>query len=449
MKKITGRKAALGSLYLTFNNILLKGVGLATMVLLTYSLGVKEYGRYLFLLTIPSFLSAFLSVFPTDMATADVARYLGRQMLEEAGDYLKEFAIIELCLGAVLSSIAFLFYLVPNVSILENKQLLPLLGGLVFLAAARNIANVILASKGKFATLAVWRSSEGVLRLASIGLMVYTLRLGVKGALLADVTSQALCLLAMALIASKAIKDLRVQSSTRKLLVFNAVRAHGKWAIFQKIGTNFSANYRIWIIRLLVGEEGVALFGLAKRIFSFAKTILPLRSVLGPTFAQNFLNKEKMKLYFTRAIKYKFLTGVLVFMVGFMLSAPAIRALFPKYFPSVVPVFRLFLALALVKWLNEVQVPLFNAFQQQKKAFLGFAIGGCVTIVLLPVLVTTLGVMGAVIEVIITSAIGGAVGYALLLRVEPFLKIYPKELVTFDKEDRAFLRNMLHIRKVG
>jgi len=287
------------------------------------------------------------------------------------------------------------------------------------------------------------------MRLVAIWAMVYTFRLSVKGALLADMVSQGFAVLAMGITAWKTVGHLRSGDSVGRLLVLDAVRGHGKWAIFQKIGTSFSANYRIWIIRFVLGEQGVALFGLAKRIFSFTKTILPLKSVLAPAFAQNYSDKEKMRLYFVRAVKYKFVTAMVVFIVGFLTASPAIMVLFPKYHPAVVPVFRLFLVLALVKSLNEVQVPLFNALQAQRQAFLSFAWGIFVTVIFMPAFVLGLGVMGAVTEVILTSAISGVVGYWLLLRLEPSLKIYPGEILKFDREDRAFLKNMIHIRKVG
>jgi O-antigen/teichoic acid export membrane protein len=448
-EKITGKQAVEGSIYLTLLSVLLKLIGLVAMVILTSALGVKGYGLYVLLLSIHGFLSSFQYLAPADVVTADLGRFIGASETGKIRRLLLEYLSIQTVMAlvvAIMLMIAAHFVGVKYGS--QVQKALPLISFMLVLTAARNVFNVTLNSHGAFRTIATWRSVEAVFRLILIMILILWFKTGIIGALLADAFSELAAMAIMVPALRIRFEYLRKHRSFRQWLLPGILRSHGKWSVLQAAGVNTTANLRLWIITYILNVEAVGLYAVAKRMLSFSKSIMPIKTVLIPTFAQNVHDASRVQTYFLKSIKYKFLLAVVIVIFGNIFASPIMVLLFPKYYPASVSIFQILLLVMFTKSFTEVFIPLFNATQTQKYSFLVFAASLVPFIILCPLLTYYFGINGAALEHVISSFIGVLLGYRLVLRLYPSLRRQFGQLFIFDNEDREFWRNLVPVGRL-
>jgi len=446
---VTGREAAAGSLYLTVNNFLLKFIGMAAMIILTSVLGVRDYGLYILLLSIHGLLSSVYYIGGYEVITADVGRFTGQERGDKSKALLIEYLVVQIVLG-VLSG-AVLIISSPVVTAKYGAGVgdaLPFIAILLFLTGLRNSILLTLNSHGAFRTMVYLRACEGLLRLVLIIVIVWWQGAGVKGALLADALAAlaAIAILLPAVVGK--VSYLKEQPRHKKLLLPGILKAHGKWSVMNSALVNSTANLRLWIITYIISVEAVAVYAVAKRLFSFSKTVMPLKAVLSPAFSHNIHDSKRVRKYFIKSIKYKFLLSGVVVVLGNLVASPLVSTLFPKYYPISVQIFRILLVMMFLKGFNEVFNPFFHAMQAQKYIFYA-TLGSIVSLlVFCPLLTYFFGVSGTAAENVLSSLTGISLGYIFVLKLNPLLRFKFRELISFDEEDRVFWDSVNPLRRL-
>ena len=419
-------------------------LGLVTAALLTRALGIDGYGKFLLILSLVVFLGVVFSIAADRVVTADTAREIGQGNYGRAKAFLVEFTTLMLVLGAAAgAAVLILAPFAPGFFGDELSAHLDFAAFLVMTAALRRIISVTLTIHGRFNQIAVMRSSESVLRLASVIAFVVLLDRGLRGALAAELVTGILVVAVGAFPAARAVSYLRPHKRPARWVLPEAMRAHGKWAVAKSMAITAVSQWRLWLVALVLDAEGAAVFGLTRRILSVAKGVFPMRVVLDALYARQVSNEaERARLILQYAVKYKLLVAVGLIVAGNVIADPLIRLTFPDLYPQTVLVFRIMLLMLVGKTVSDAVNPYMNAIQAQRYGFIVFVIGLIGWAAVAPPLVLLLGVEGAAIEIAFATALTGLVTYRFAKRADPSLSIDWLGLVRYGRDDFEILKRV-------
>jgi O-antigen/teichoic acid export membrane protein len=443
--KLTGSSVARGSILLTISQYLGIAIRMATVVILTRELGVRDYGLYVIAFSVYLAVSSGFFFGARRAVVADISREIGSKEFGRVRRLLVEFSALQLFLGAVLGGGVALVTLVFGDDLLHGgaSEWMGLVAILVAITALKHIAWTGLVSHGSFSTIAAQRLLETAARLVAILVLVVVLDRGVGGVLEADIIAHAIGLALSFPVLVRSSAYLRSYESHRGWILPGILKAHGKWDALTSIGTQLTASATNWVVAGILDAEAVGVYSLAKRSVGFVKVGLPLKTVLTPLMARRVGDPVQLRRIFNKALQYSVQFNVLMSVIGGALAYPVFRFVFPEFFPLVLPIFLLLLLRYILSAFNTVTNPLVEAMQAQRISFITLAVRRLLYFAVSPALMLGFGVIGAAVEAVIATIILSLVKYRLVARLGLDLRIDVSSLFRFDVEDRNFVKGAL------
>jgi O-antigen/teichoic acid export membrane protein len=451
--RMTGLSAARGSILLSASSYLGIAIRLATVVIVTRELGAHDYGVYVLTLSVQLAISSGYYLGAGRAVIADISRQIGQKQFGRVRRLLTEYSALQLTLAVILGGGVALFIPVFSGGLLNDSasDWLGLIAILVAMAALGRIVSTGLTSHGNFSALAARKLVEVIGRLVAALVLVSFLHRGIGGVLEADIIAQGAGLLVSFFFLARSTSYLRFHTPHRSWVLPGILKAHGKWDILTSVGSQLTESGANWVTAGILNAEAVGILALAKRSMGFAKSGLPLKTVLTPLMARRVSDPAQVRRIFSKAIQYRVQLNILMVIVGGALAYPVFRLLFPDFFPLVLPVFLLLLLRYFLNAYNVVTNPLVEAMQAQRISFSMIVVRRISYFALSPALMIGLGVIGAALEAVIATVIMSLVKYRLIARLGLGLRIEISSFFRFDAEDRNLIKRILpgRLRKLG
>ncbi len=443
--ELTGRAAAHGSVLLTGASFVGIAIRMATMVILTRELGASDFGLYVLAFSVHLAISSGYFLAAHGAVIADTSRYIGAQSYGSARRLLTEYSALQLLLGVILAGGTAVFIPFFRGGLLHEKasDWLVLLAVLVALTALKKITSASLSSHGNFGVMAAQQLVEALARLIAIVVLVLGLGRGIGGALEADVIGYASGLVVATVMAALAMSYMRACPSRSGWILPSLYKKHGKWDVLTAIGTQLTQSAANWVMAGILSTEAVGIYAVAKRSIGFAKSAMPLKTVMSPLMARHVSDPARLRRIFNKSLQYRVQLNLLLAIVGGALAYPVFRLLFPDFFPLVLVLFLLLLLRYVLNSYNVVTNPLIQAMQAQRMSFGLLVVRRALYIALSPVLMVAFGVVGAAVESLVTTLVISVVKYRLVARLGLRLKIDVSSFFRFEPEDRALVREVM------
>lgn len=219
------------------------------------------------------------------------------------------------------------------------------------------------------------------------------------------------------------------------------IRRHGKWEIAQKVLDQFTAPFKVWLIKFFVSVEGVAVYDFAQKIYSVIVSALPVKAVIFPIISRTINDRLLAHAIITKAKKYVGLFYVVVYIVALVAVPVIITRYFPQYRGEVA-----IIAVVLLHLFIEVyklgQGALLYALEQQRFRFLLFYPSLVVQVVLTIVMTRAWGVAGTIFAWHVEGVIFGFLTNRYLAKRFGMRFGGARELFRFDEYDQWLLRNI-------
>jgi O-antigen/teichoic acid export membrane protein len=443
--KITGSSTARGSIMLTASSYVGIAVRMATVVILTRELGVRDYGLYVIALSVYLAVSSGFRLAARRAVVADISREIGAKEFGRVRRLLMEFSALQVALGVTLAGGVVLFTSIFGDDLLRGdaSEWMDLIVILVAMTGLQHITWAGLTSHGNFSTIAAQQIVETATRLTMIIVLVAMADRGVTGVLEADIIARAAGLVVTSAVLARSIAYLRFHPSYRGWILPGILKAHGKWDALTAIGTQLTESAANWVMAGILDVEAVGVYSLAKRSVGFVKVGLPIKVVLTPLMARRVGDPAQLRRIFNKALQYSVQFDVLMAIAGGAVAYPVFKFLFPDFFPLVLPVFLLLLLRYTLNTYNTVTNPLVEAMQSQRILFIMLAVRRLSYFALSPPLMLGIGVIGAAVETVIVTVILTLVKYRLVARLGLDLRIDASSFIRFDSEDRNLFKGAL------
>ena len=400
-----------------------------TVVLLTTALSLYEYGLVMLALAITGPVLAIMSLGLDDMILADTARYLADGKKSHAKRMLSGYLAVKavLLIMLVIGGYIFRDFLATKYGQLITDATLILLL-YVILQYFRTSYNTILHIHKRFKTLAFWNSVEPIARLIFVAVAFAVGGINVMVALASYVASSAVTIVGSTpQLLAIGRTYLRVPK-LRQPIFRAAMKAHGKWQSALSMLGSFTGAAGVYIIKILLSTEAVAIFAVAQSMFSAIASLTPIKTVMVPFISQWSTNKERLNQVLKKITKYSMLMYAAILIASVSIGPSIINVFFPKYTASIL-VFQILTIRLLLNTFSITQ----SGLSILKLLML---------IVIAPPLILKFGVVGAALEIIISTALIELIREWRLRTKHGITTTTIQSFFTFDHIDQMILNRM-------
>ncbi len=413
-----------------------------TVVLLTTALSLYEYGLVMLALAITGPVLAIMSLGLDDMILADTARYLADGKKSHAKRMLSGYLAVKavLLIMLVIGGYIFRDFLATKYGQLITDATLILLL-YVILQYFRTSYNTILHIHKRFKTLAFWNSVEPIARLIFVAVAFAVGGINVMVALASYVASSAVTIVGSTpQLLAIGRTYLRVPK-LRQPIFRAAMKAHGKWQSALSMLGSFTGAAGVYIIKILLSTEAVAIFAVAQSMFSAIASLTPIKTVMVPFISQWSTNKERLNQVLKKITKYSMLMYAAILIASVSIGPSIINVFFPKYTASIL-VFQILTIRLLLNTFSITQSPTLTALRDQKFMSGLSILKLLMLIVIAPPLILKFGVVGAALEIIISTALIELIREWRLRTKHGITTTTIQSFFTFDHIDQMILNRM-------
>jgi O-antigen/teichoic acid export membrane protein len=265
------------------------------------------------------------------------------------------------------------------------------------------------------------------------------------GAILTYPLSLAITILFFAPFWWRAGSPLREVKASKEPVFRKALKEQGGYVILMLPFKNIQDQLPIWMIKLLLGTEIVAIYAVAQRGFSLFYSLLnSLETTLLPLASEKISSDwETTKRMLNKATKYAFWSAAPLVIGGWLFAPLFYRSLFSEKYLDAVPVFRIYLFALSIYPFALIQRPLFYALRAQKHLFYAYVIGDCFYALFLYVFISQLEVLGAALALLINGGIIMLVRYHFLYRIRSDFRIDIKNVFQVDEFDKRMFKEKI------
>ncbi len=195
------------------------------------------------------------------------------------------------------------------------------------------------------------------------------------------------------------------------------LRQHGKWALAGQGLRSLLDSGRIWLLGIFVGPAAVGLFGLADSLIGYLMSLVNSAPALLAAFPRLVQDPPRLVQAFTRSIRIGTLLSIILFVASWSLIGPAVFLLFPKF----VAAHELFRVQSLVILLGGISVGLtgiYTTLRWQKKIFWLLAIRVSFSFLFLLILLPRWGIWAVAWEYVLSTTL------FVFLRFERFYRVF-------------------------
>lgn len=410
-------------------------------------LSVYEYGLSELVMSVVSMLGILLL---PGLGTAVIADISRERTLGKDGNprsLLINFYILSAVLGVLAWAILFFgaryaAMLAGNSSI---QVLIQIVSFLFLISPLRMVTTIVATVERRFVDQSFFGVTEELFKL--LGILFFMVYLGktVDGLLYAAVCAQ---LFAVAVYVPRTVSGfLKLEHEGVPHALLSIVRFHRKWSIAGTYVSSLTQTFQIWIVRLFLGTEAVALYSVAAGILSQVSTLLPLGTILGPIVPAYTHLKTHMRRLVLAALKVQTVLAVVLYGAA-VASLPLFTYFFPSYKAAAWMVPVLLISLLPMSFLN-ITAPVFAALQEQRSFVESTALKLVLTALCFPVGMMLGGLMGLAIANTVVLTLSACERWLRLARISPDLRVGFIDLLRLTEEEQMLVRtlaNKLYVR---
>jgi O-antigen/teichoic acid export membrane protein len=429
------KTVAEGTVLYTVNNILQKGVGFVSALLLANFLSVYAFGLLKLVQSVLSMAMALFFPGINSVIIAEASRARGSGELGRFRSLLSIYTRAELGIGALLTVIFLLA--VPIVGRFMGagwSSILLAASPLIFLGALRMVMSVFFQAHLMFKEFAVLKMIESILNLIAAAAAIFLLRGSIQSLMLCYSAAQAGSLALFLPHFVKINRGLR-QVAPDAVALAPLIKEQGIWSIMNDYLSSLANNGRLWAMAAFLNVEAVALYSLADALINHTVSLFPLRETMLPVLAGEVENRDRVRRVYLRVIKYHLAAFSALILAGLFLFPPILHFFFSKY-DRAIPLYQLMLLILIAASFASAQNALLAALRRQKQLFFATCVKAAIVVPLLALFTRLLGVIGTAIETIVSAVIFTILRGRILHRAAPYLKFRLVELFRFDEFDR-------------
>ena len=424
-----------------FWNILSKLMGFVASIIVIKYITLYEYGVYQLVLAFGGLVGTFFLKLLTDVSLNDIIRFVGEKKENFAKKLFQQYAFFKLSIGVVSFLIVFFGAGIISTYYDENiAGLFRLVSFLILIDSIYNVMKIVLEVRLKFNAIA---SRPVVYQFLRITLVIATLLLfglNVEKILIVNVIASALATVIFIPLFLKNYNIWKNVDKEKENVLLSIVKKHGKWSLMRPAIAGIPNNIQPWLIKIFVGTEAVGIFNLASMLFATIKSFLPLNT-LTYLIPLEISNKKRSQKIFSYSIKYITIFSILLSIVSFVGGFLFIGAILPKYVESL-PLFYIMLLSIPISGFGSVMVSFLIAMRKQKYLFIQMISKMIFSTAMFLILLPIFGLVGLAIEQILTTIFVFVLLLIYMRKVKVGLKIEPKILFSFNKEDISFIKNL-------
>lgn len=432
---------------LAISNIIARAASFVSVIIMTTNLSLFEYGILTLALALSGPILTLCNLGFDELITADVARYLG----EKKYDYAKKLLISYFSFQwLMLPIIGFGVYLLRPFLQEQYGELLYnhvyVLLYYVALQLARTGINTFLNIHSGFLGIAKAQVAEPIIRCLFLFGLIGINHVTVEYVLWSYVIGSMASIMVALPAVYRTILPYLSYATTKRNMLWLVIRSHGKWQGVIQVITSAINSLRYHFINVIISTEAVALYSVAQSMYSVLTSLLPIKTVIAPLIAHRIADKANMRSFIEKASKYTLATYILA-MTGALIAAPLVIAFFfPKYVAAII-LFEIMVLRLPLNMFSVIQVPLMVANKEQKFMSMVATVNLCLMAIFTPLFLYTFGIMGTILEWLVTAII------IVILREKHLRRKYRiktfswKAFLSFDATDVQVLRELWAITK--
>lgn len=401
-----------------------------------------QYGVYKLAFSVYLVVNGLLLSGINGLVLNDVVQYRKDGMLEKAKRLMYEFFTVRITLGTISFLIIYLGSNIIAVHYSEGIALYLKIFSFLFITDALiTVTDTFLKSKLDFLGSNV---IPFVSELVKFVLLAYFSFVSADGLSIARLSIATVAGSAAGLLGIVVYIKLRHRVTlslpmyeTSPLL--HIIKTYGKWGIAKNYVSTFVDNVRLWLVKLFISTEAVAIFSVAMSLASTIKKAIPTQS-LTSLIPLHIKQPEVLKDIYERVTKYAIWIYAVAIIGGFIFIPLILPFVFPKYI-SAIPYFKVFIWAAIFKAMV-LNKQVIYSLRRQSFLFSLPVIELVSTVTFGVLLIPTFGLYGTATEYFITEALIFWVMYAYLIRIQPQLRFHWARLFSFDSHDRTLIREV-------
>lgn len=441
-KKTLTRTIGEGVLWFSSGNMFLKAVGFTTTFFVLRYLSVYEYGLITLVLSVVPIFGIFLLPGLSDVIIADMGVEKGKNNIGKLKNLFSSYVILQFILA--LLAWALIFFGSEIIARFYQGQVSSLLKIISFsflVVPIRSAFGTVFSVYYKFATHSIYLFLEEFFKLILILLAFFVLDMRAEGVILASVLSQIIAIFVIFPIFMNTYKEFSQVRVDNPEPFWKVIKFHRKWSVFNAYFGRSHTKFRLWIIKFLLGTEVVAIYSVAESLIGHSVSPISLGRVLKPVIAQYTHQKEQFLRIVHKAIKYQFISFLIMGVLAFLLFPHIIIWLFPNYVSSM-SLFKIMLLALIPIGIMSISPTVFLALKKQKNLFF-INIGKIViSLSILPILIAVFGLNGVAYEFVLTALIFGILRYRMLKKLLPDFRLRFYDFIKVDDYDRLILKKV-------
>jgi O-antigen/teichoic acid export membrane protein len=280
-------------------------------------------------------------------------------------------------------------------------------------------------------------------RLILVILLLGWLKMGLFGAMITYPLSLMLAIVFILPFWLKSVSYLKKTESPKGSIFSTLLKDQGKFVVLLTTVKRVQDQVPVWILKGILGSEAVAIYGVAQKAFSFLFSFYrTLETTIFPLASEMISSQwSKVKEMVGRSMKYSLWISLLVVPVAWIVAPFLFELAFSEKYVTSVPVFRLFLLfLFIYSFTLLIQRPLFFALGALEYHFYCYLLSIGLYSLMLWLLISQMGVSGAVWALIINRVAIGYLQFYFIKKIKPDLKISIWSVFYFDTFDKDIFK---------
>ncbi len=238
------------------------------------------------------------------------------------------------------------------------------------------------------------------------------------------------------------LKKLHTLPARGKSMPLRFFRDHNLWTLLSNYLDTVTKSFRVWLIKLFLGTEVVALYAVATGFVGHLSSFLNISSVVGPVLPQYVHDRPIFYKIIDKTIKYQLLLALAVVSVGLILVPVIVEILFPQYEASL-PLFALLVVSLLPSGINNVFQTMFYTLKAQKNLFFSQITKLFFVMCVGTASLVLFGFFGIVVEYLSTVVFFGIERYRVLRKLYPDFRINFRDFLQYDEYDKLLIQRFL------
>ncbi|MEK7610592.1 MAG: hypothetical protein AAB468_02475 [Patescibacteria group bacterium] len=324
-----------GAISFSLNNFAVKFLVAINTLILLLNLSVYQYGVYKLVFSI--YLVARGILLP-GLDSLVLNEYIAKR---QRGDFSWGNRLFYdfICLRFTLSLMAFTVFFVGSQMIAERYSpgvgiFLRPISFLLLLYPLSSLVEIVLRS-----TLNFWMSSfisilhELVKLLLIVGIVLSSRKLDISTTILITVVATAISNALLIFYIVARYRSILIEAWISRHLgggvMWNLLRSYGKWAVIKGYVASLPDSVRLWLIKVVISTEAVAIFSLANSLVGSVRKLIPTQML--SSLVPRFMGLRVLGYIYFRLTKYYIWLSTLMLIASFVLLPPLVVVMFPHY----------------------------------------------------------------------------------------------------------------------